>query len=202
MPARAIHEILALLDPAAAALEIAHSRGIVHRDIKPANFFVLGDPRGVEAYVKVLDFGIAKVMSDHAAVAAALAQTGKEITAFTPNYGAPEQFSRTHGATGPWTDVFAMALIVVEMLRGGQPALEGTDLIATSASRSPTASSRSSRPRSPPRRAIVFARWASSGPRSTRRSSPTLPRGKCRRPAASARRDCPRTRWAWGRRRW
>ena len=139
LPPRQIHEVIALLDPAAAALEIAHSRGIAHRDIKPANFFVMGDPRGIEAYVKVLDFGIAKVMSDHAAVAAALAQTGTEITAFTPNYGAPEQFSRTHGATGPWTDVFAMALILVEMLRGGQPALEGTDLIQLAvASRDPS----------------------------------------------------------------
>jgi formylglycine-generating enzyme required for sulfatase activity len=138
LPARAIHEVLALLEPAAAALEIAHSRGIAHRDIKPANFFVMGDPRGMEAYVKVLDFGIAKVMADHAAVAASMAQTGTEITAFTPNYGAPEQFSRTHGATGPWTDVFAMALILVEMLRGGSPALEGNDLIQLAiASRDP-----------------------------------------------------------------
>jgi eukaryotic-like serine/threonine-protein kinase len=139
LPARSVHEILALLEPAAAALDIAHSRGIAHRDIKPANFFVIGDPRGIEAYVKVLDFGIAKVMSEHAAVAAAMAQTGTEITAFTPNYGAPEQFSRMHGATGPWTDVFAMALILVEILRGGAPALEGNDLVQLAvASRDPS----------------------------------------------------------------
>jgi eukaryotic-like serine/threonine-protein kinase len=138
LPPRQLHEAIALLEPGAAALEIAHSRGIAHRDIKPANFFVMGDPRGMDVYLKVLDFGIAKVMSEHAAVAAALAQTGKEITAFTPNYGAPEQFSRTHGATGPWTDVFAMALILVEILRGGQAALEGNDLIQMAvASRDP-----------------------------------------------------------------
>jgi drug/metabolite transporter (DMT)-like permease len=64
----------------------------------------------------VLDFGIAKVMADHAAAAAALAHTGTEITSFTPQYGAPEQFSRTHGATGPWTDVFALALVVAEVV--------------------------------------------------------------------------------------
>lgn len=134
---RSLFETLSLLDPAASALAIAHSRGIAHRDIKPANFFVIGDPRGVDVYVKVLDFGIAKVMADHAAAAAAQAQTGKDITAFTPNYGAPEQFSRTHGATGPWTDVFAMALILVEVMRGA-PALEGNDLIQMAvASRDP-----------------------------------------------------------------
>jgi formylglycine-generating enzyme required for sulfatase activity len=138
MPARSLHEVLALLDPAAAALEIAHQRGIAHRDIKPANFFVLGDPRGAGVQIKVLDFGIAKVMADHASAVAALAHTGKDITSFTPNYGAPEQFSRTHGATGPWTDVFAMALILVEILRGGIPALEGSEFMQLAfASRDP-----------------------------------------------------------------
>ncbi|APR80369.1 Serine/threonine kinase [Minicystis rosea] len=142
LPPRQIHEALALLEPAAVALEIAHSRGIAHRDLKPANFFVLGDPRGTQAHMKVLDFGIAKVMADHAAASAAAAHTGNEITSFTPQYGAPEQFSRTHGATGPWTDVFAMALILVEIIRG-QAANDGDDfvqmaVVARDPSRRPT----------------------------------------------------------------
>ena len=139
LPARALHEVLALLEPAAVALEIAHSRGIAHRDLKPANFFVLGDPRGPQPHVKVLDFGIAKVMAEHAASSAAAAHTGNEITSFTPQYGAPEQFSRTHGATGPWTDVFAMALILIEAMRGGIPALDGNDFVQMAlVSRDPT----------------------------------------------------------------
>src|SRR5262245_14598113 len=52
MPARQIHEVLALLEPAATALEIVHSKSIAHRDIKPANILVIGDPRGVGAFVK------------------------------------------------------------------------------------------------------------------------------------------------------
>ncbi|HVY48501.1 MAG TPA: bifunctional serine/threonine-protein kinase/formylglycine-generating enzyme family protein [Minicystis sp.] len=137
-PPRQIHEVLALMEPAAVALELVHKRSIAHRDVKPANIFILGDPRGTTTHIKVLDFGIAKVMADHAAAAAALAHTGKDITAFTPNYGAPEQFSRSHGATGPWTDVFAMALILVELLRGGRPALEGQDFMQLAfASRDP-----------------------------------------------------------------
>src|SRR5262249_31011466 len=77
-------------------------------------------------------------MADHAQASAALSHTGKDITAFTPNYGAPEQFSRSHGATGPWTDVFAMALILVEVLRGGAPSLLGDDYLQLAvASRDP-----------------------------------------------------------------
>jgi formylglycine-generating enzyme required for sulfatase activity/serine/threonine protein kinase len=129
LPPRNIMETMALLEPAAVAFETCHARGIAHRDIKPGNLIIMGDPRGTNHFVKVLDFGIAKVMAEHAAQATASAHTGKEITAFTPNYGAPEQFSRTHGATGPWTDVFAMALILVEVLRGGKPALDGADFL-------------------------------------------------------------------------
>ncbi len=134
---RTLPEVMALLEPAATALEIVHRQNIAHRDIKPANLFIIGDPRGVGAFVKVLDFGIAKVMAEHAQLATALAQTGKDISAFTPNYGAPEQFSRQHGATGPWTDVFAMALILVELLHNG-PALVGDDYLQLAvASRDP-----------------------------------------------------------------
>ena len=139
LPARSLPEALGLLEPAAVALELAHGRGIAHRDLKPANFFVLGDARGPSPYLKVLDFGIAKVMAEHAAANAASAHTGNEVTSFTPQYGAPEQFSRTHGATGPWTDVFAMALILVELIRGGVPTLDGDDFVQMAlVSRDPT----------------------------------------------------------------
>ncbi len=139
LPARSIFEVMALLEPVASALEVAHAMSIAHRDIKPANLFVIGDARGVGTFVKILDFGIAKVMAEHAQLQTSLAQTGREITAFTPNYGAPEQFSRSHGATGPWTDVFALALIMVELLRGGVPALQGDDYLQLAiASRDPS----------------------------------------------------------------
>ncbi len=139
LPARSIFDVMALLEPVASALEVAHALNIAHRDIKPANLFVIGDPRSAGIFVKILDFGIAKVMAEHAQLQTSLAQTGREITAFTPNYGAPEQFSRSHGATGPWTVVFALALIMVELLRGGIPALQGDDYLQLAiASRDPS----------------------------------------------------------------
>ncbi len=67
-------------------------------------------------------------MADNTEMNAALAKTGVGITSFTPQYGAPEQFSRSHGATGPWTDVYALALVAVELL-AGRPVLEGEDFV-------------------------------------------------------------------------
>lgn len=125
MHPRTIEQCMALLEPVAEAVFVAHEAGVAHRDMKPANIVVLGDPRAPGVTVKVLDFGIAKVMAAHTELQEQLQLTGQQITAFTPNYGAPEQFSRNFGATGPWTDVYAMALILIELLRGGQRALEG-----------------------------------------------------------------------------
>lgn len=129
LPPWSVEQVRDFLAPVCSALEVAHRKGIAHRDIKPANLFVVGgDPREGNVNVKVLDFGVAKMMSENTHMKAALAKTGTSITSFTPQYGAPEQFSRSHGATGPWTDVFAAALVGVELLTG-QPALDGDDLV-------------------------------------------------------------------------
>ncbi len=128
LPAWSERELLGFLSRVLPPLDVAHAQGIAHRDIKPANLFVLGnDARSTETPIKILDFGVAK-MVDNTHLKAALAKTGVGITSFTPQYGAPEQFTRSFGATGPWTDVYAMALVAVELLTG-RTALQGDDLV-------------------------------------------------------------------------
>jgi eukaryotic-like serine/threonine-protein kinase len=121
---RPLAEAVALLAPAARAIEVAHAQGVAHRDIKPANLFLA--EVGGRTTLKVLDFGIAKVLGDLSSMTKALAETGSSLRAFTPRYGAPEQFHRRYGATGPWTDVFALALVLIE-LASGDSAMHGDD---------------------------------------------------------------------------
>jgi formylglycine-generating enzyme required for sulfatase activity len=123
-----LERVLALLGQVASALDLAHARGVAHRDVKPDNLFVLGgDLREPRAVLKLLDFGVAKLMTTSAERATLLTKTGTAVVPFTPHYGAPEQYSRAFGATGPWTDVFSLALVAVELL-AGKSALEGNDL--------------------------------------------------------------------------
>ncbi len=125
-PLRSLVDAVHLLDPIAEALALAHKKGIAHRDVKPANVFVLQDETGAVSGVKLLDFGIAKVVQD--AQKMGFGKTAGHITSFTPLYGAPEQFDRRHGATGPWTDVFALALVFAEVVSGREP-MQGDDLV-------------------------------------------------------------------------
>jgi serine/threonine protein kinase len=108
-----------------AAVAHAHSHLIVHRDIKPANVFVAHD-----GTVKLLDFGIAKLIGD-AAGAAAL--TKPSAMALTPQYAAPEQLLGQPVTTG--TDVYALGLVLYVLLTGKHPvaieSLSNIDFIRT-----------------------------------------------------------------------
>jgi hypothetical protein len=117
-------ELVALLTPVARALEKAHRfvgpAGpvcIVHRDLKPENIF-LANVAG-EQIIKIVDFGIAKAMSVASQVAGQASQSPDAAAAFTPAYAAPEQWMPDRfGQTGPWTDVWGLALTMVEVLVG------------------------------------------------------------------------------------
>ncbi|MCC6527527.1 MAG: SEL1-like repeat protein [Polyangiaceae bacterium] len=109
--------IVDMLGPAIDALGFAHELGIAHRDIKPANVFRARTARGETT--KLLDFGIAKAMSDGETHTEQVTHTSSGFHAFSPPYGAPEQFRpKLFGATGPWTDVHALGLLLFELATG------------------------------------------------------------------------------------
>jgi serine/threonine protein kinase len=119
---RRIEEVIELLDPIAEALASAHSRGIAHCDVKPGNMVVVADPRDGSRRGKLVDFGLARLVGADAAGAA-----DSPERAFSPWYAAPEQYDARYGVVGPRTDVYALALVVVELLTG-RDALHGDDL--------------------------------------------------------------------------
>jgi eukaryotic-like serine/threonine-protein kinase len=109
-PRRAKH----ILRQICKSLSEAHSQGIVHRDLKPANIMLV-DMHGETDFVKVLDFGIAKVIGD------AEGDEGEQLTSAgilvgTLRYMSPEQI--TGEGIGPATDLYALGLITLEMLTG------------------------------------------------------------------------------------
>jgi serine/threonine protein kinase len=122
---RTLGEVLALMEQPMAALAAAHERGLVHRDIKPSNFFVCAPDLSPGVPIKMLDFGLAKLQSRGGD-----RELPSPVAFMTPTHAAPEQFRGEEGWVGPWTDVFGLALVLVEMMRGGGPALTGSDFAA------------------------------------------------------------------------
>jgi len=96
----------------ASALARAHELDVVHRDIKPGNIFLCRTPHGPR--VKVLDFGIARVLG-----AARLTETGAVLG--TPEYMSPEQ--AIGGEVGPASDLYALGVVLFEALAGRLPFL-------------------------------------------------------------------------------
>ena len=119
---RTLDEALALLEPAAEGLTLAHNRRVAHRDIKPANFFLLEGNEGPR--VKVLDFGIAKIIRDGEGPG-----TRSPFASFTWLYAAPEQLDPRVGQTGLATDVYSFALLLSELLTDRIPT-EGRDVVS------------------------------------------------------------------------
>jgi serine/threonine-protein kinase len=123
-------EALQCLRDAVTGLAVAHDEGIAHRDVKPGNIFLLRRSAAITS--KILDFGVAKVLGQWPTLTGQIDDTTGHPSAFTPAYGAPEQWLRRLGATGPWTDVYALALVLVEMLSGRRAldGMEGPQLMA------------------------------------------------------------------------
>jgi serine/threonine-protein kinase len=118
---RTLDEVLDVFEPAVRAVAYAHSQGVVHRDLKPGNLF-FARPPGSRAggdgtmRLKVLDFGLAKIVDETIGIAPSVKTRGHFMIC-SPSYGAPEQFDPKAGPVGPWTDVYSLGMLVLEALR-------------------------------------------------------------------------------------
>jgi eukaryotic-like serine/threonine-protein kinase len=121
-----IAQALAFIETIAVALEAAHENGIVHRDLKPDNIFLV-EVKGAGPQVKLLDFGIAKLLGTET-VRMERTRTGNLLG--TPAYMSPEQ-ARGH-MVDHRTDIYALGCVAYELFTGQLPfpADNAADMIA------------------------------------------------------------------------
>ncbi|MDP2305190.1 MAG: protein kinase [Pseudomonadota bacterium] len=118
--ALSVEEALALFSQVLAGVAAAHAAGVLHRDLKPGNILLAPGPTGVLA--KVTDFGLAKVLVGD--VPAGAGDTIQGLVMGTPGYMAPEQAGAASGADAR-ADVFALGVVLYEMLTGVAPFTRG-----------------------------------------------------------------------------
>jgi hypothetical protein len=107
---------LRILSQLADAIDHAHSRGVVHRDLKPENMILI-EHRGRADILKILDFGVAKIVKGDVQEQVSVSHRGRVWG--TPAFMAPEQFSG--GVADPRCDIYAVGCIAFALLVGEPP---------------------------------------------------------------------------------
>jgi serine/threonine-protein kinase len=107
------------------ALEAAHAKGIVHRDLKPDNVFLVAGGEGGNPTVKLLDFGIAKLMEGHTQLSGPRTMHGSTLG--TPHYMSPEQ-TRGQSLDGR-SDIYSLGVLLYQTVTGELP-FDGPDGLA------------------------------------------------------------------------
>ena len=115
----AIADAVRYLLDAGAALSVVHAAGIVHRDLKPANLFLVTRGEG-RAIVKVLDFGLSKVIAASGFTWSSLSLTAKGTAPGSPLYMSPEQIRAVRDIDAR-TDIWSLGVILYELVTGQQP---------------------------------------------------------------------------------
>lgn len=115
--ALSVEQTAKIMVQALSALHAAHEVGIIHRDLKPENIYLINKSEKTD-YVKLLDFGISKFRTLEADGMKGLTQTGTVLG--TPYYMSPEQ-ARGDQGIGPKSDIYAMGVILFQMLTGVLP---------------------------------------------------------------------------------
>ena len=107
-----------LVEIVARAIDVAHCQGVVHRDLKPGNILLTAD-----GTPKVSDFGLAKLLGDDSSL------TQSDAIMGSPSYMAPEQASGHTKQAGPAADVYALGVMLYELLVGRPPFRAATALL-------------------------------------------------------------------------
>jgi serine/threonine protein kinase len=140
----------------ASALSAAHAQRVVHRDLKPGNIMIVADPEAAGGErAKVFDFGIAKLLGDgrERGEERTEHETRADVLMGTPTYMSPEQ-CRGAGLVDERTDVYALGVVLYQMLSGRPPFLGEGD-------------------------GDVLAKHIHEAPRPLQEIDPTLPPGLC-----------------------
>ena len=121
-------EAASLIETLARAIDVAHGEGVVHRDLKPANILLQKEESGrmkdgfgliphPSSFIlpKITDFGLAQTIGDGQAI------TQSGFLVGTPGYMSPEQASGNRALAGPATDIYALGVVLYQLLTGQLP---------------------------------------------------------------------------------